>query len=117
MMTRVKLEAMQFHAYHGVYEDEKRTGAAFGVDVEFVYNASKAVENDQIADALDYSTVYALVKEEMAKPSDLIEHVAGRIVRTIKTTFPDVSDLRVRVSKLKPPIQDFTGIVSVELHS
>ena len=115
MTTTVRLEGMEFHAFHGVYEDEKKHGAPFSVDVSFEYDARQAVLSDQLEHALDYSAVFELVKSEMAKPSDLLEHVAGRIVNRITSTFPNVSALRVRLVKLKPPIEGFNGVISVEL--
>ncbi len=115
MRTTVRLEGLTFHAFHGVYADEKKHGAPFQVDVSFEYEAQEAIQSDQLEYALDYSQVYALVKAEMNKPSDLLEHVAGRIVNSITSTFPKVHFLRVRLAKLKPPIEGFNGVISVEL--
>ena len=40
----------------------------------------------------------------MAVPSNLIEHVAGRIVRAIADRFPQFTSFSVRVSKKRPPV-------------
>ncbi len=40
----------------------------------------------------------------MARPSRLIEHVAGRIHRALHAYRSDLSDLRVTVTKHHPPL-------------
>ena len=117
MLARIELEQMEFHAFHGVYPEEKAHGGKFSVDVSFNYDASAAIESDVLKDALDYSIVFELVKAEMAIPSDLIEHVAGRIVRSIQSRFPSLSNLNVRLCKLNPPVGGNLKGICVELHA
>ena len=52
--------------------------------------------------------IYDIVKKEMAKPSNLLEHVAGRIVKAIAAEFPQLVRFSVTVSKRRPPVD---GIV------
>jgi dihydroneopterin aldolase len=40
----------------------------------------------------------------MHQPSKLLEHLAGRILDRIMTEFPQISSLRVSVSKMNPPV-------------
>ena len=40
----------------------------------------------------------------MAVPSELLEHAAGRIFLKIKSSFPRISALEVRLAKLNPPV-------------
>lgn len=117
MLARIELEQIEFHAFHGVYPEEKAHGGKFSVDVSFNYDASNAVESDALEDALDYSIVFDIVKNEMAIPSDLIEHVAGRIVRSIRTRFPSLSNLNVRLCKLNPPVGGNLKGICVELQA
>jgi dihydroneopterin aldolase len=44
------------------------------------------------------------VKEEMATPSNLLEHVAGRIVQRLKQTFPAIDKVEIRLAKNNPPV-------------
>ncbi len=108
---------MEFHAFHGVYPEEKAHGGKFSLHVSFNYDASAAIESDALEDALDYSIVFELVKAEMAIPSNLIEHVAGRIVRSIQARFPSLSNLNVRLCKLNPPVGGNLKGICVELHA
>lgn len=117
MVARIELEKIEFHAFHGVYPEEKLHGGKFSVDVSFNYDASGAIDSDALKDALDYSVVFELVKTEMSIPSDLIEHVAGRIVRSIRTRFPSLSNLNVRLCKLNPPVGGNLKGICVELQA
>ena len=49
------------------------------------------------------------VKEEMAVPSNLLEHVAGRILRRVRSAFPYVEKASVTISKLNPPLGGEVG--------
>ena len=39
----------------------------------------------------------------MAVPSQLLEHVAGRILTSIKNHFPQIEEVEIKVSKMNPP--------------
>ena len=52
----------------------------------------------------------------MARPSQLIEHVAGRIASAVLKEFRKVNEVTVKIEKLSPPIAGFSAEgVSVEL--
>ena len=66
MDAKIELKGMEFRAFHGCLEEEKRDGNLFRVDLSYVYDASAAAASDVIADAVDYSAVYEAVAREMA---------------------------------------------------
>ena len=100
----IELEGMEFKAFHGVLESEKMNGNLFVVDFRGEVDMSKAVESDRIEDALDYTLIYNAVKREMSIHSDLLEHIAGRIVKAIAADCPQLVSFSVRVSKRRPPV-------------
>ena len=104
MQTSIKLKNMRFYANHGVLPQEKITGNNFVVNVTFTAEVSRSFETDNVADTVNYAAVYDLVKAEMAVPSKLLEHVAGRIFSEIKRSFPRINSLEVRLAKLNPPV-------------
>lgn len=106
---------MEFYAYHGVLEQERIVGNTFLVDVRLQVDISSAIESDQVEDTISYAEVYELVKEEMHIPSNLLEHVAGRIVSQLKHRFPQIKGIRVAVSKPTPPIEGQIGYAKVEI--
>jgi len=95
---------MEFYAYHGCLETEKTMGNLFVVDFKGKLDMAAAAASDKLEDALDYSRIYDEVAAQMAQPSDLLEHVAGRIVAALEAKFPEFESFSVRVSKQRPPV-------------
>ncbi len=103
-MGIIELEGMEFKAYHGCLESERREGNLFVVDFRGEMDLEAASLSDDLADTLNYAEIYDIVAEEMMQPSKLLEHVAGRIVRRIEAAFPCLNDFSIRVSKRNPPV-------------
>lgn len=104
----IELEGMEFRAFHGCLEREKTVGNDFVVDFRGEMDMSAAAESDDLRDAVNYAEIYEVIKEEMARPSDLLEHVTGRIVKALEEKFPQFISFSVRVSKKRPPV---SGVV------
>ena len=100
----IELEGMEFKAYHGVLEQEKVRGNEFVVDFRGELDLSSAAESDNLNDTLNYAEIYDIVAYEMSIPSELLENVAGRIVKAIERQFPQLVSFSVRVSKKRPPV-------------
>ena len=100
----IELDGMEFHAYHGCLESERINGNLFIVDFRGETNLCRAAESDRLDDTVNYGAIYDIVKKEMAVPSDLLEHVAGRIVHAIAVDFPQFCRFSIRVSKKNPPV-------------
>jgi dihydroneopterin aldolase len=64
---------------------------------------------------VDYVLLNRIVVEEMAIRSDLLEHVAHRIITRIFEEIPEVSRIIVAVSKLNPPIGGDVEAVTIEM--
>jgi len=103
MKVTITLESMKFHAYQGVMEQERIIGGTYLVDVSYIID-TKAVKTDDIADTINYAEVFDIVKQEISKPSKLIEHLAGRILKSVENNFTEMLSITVKVSKLYPPI-------------
>ena len=101
----IELEGMEFKAYHGCLEQEKIRGNVFIVDFKGSLDLSAAAESDNLNDTLNYGEIYEIVAEEMSIPSELLENVAGRIMKAIEERFPQLVEFSVRVSKKRPPVE------------
>ena len=112
----ISLRDVRFHAFHGVLPQERRVGGDFLVTVRVGYPLERAMETDNVDDTLDYSALYALVEKEMAEPSKLLEHVAGRIVKAITASFPKVTSVDLELTKLNPPMGADSEGAAVEVH-
>ena len=100
----IELEGMEFHSFHGVLDREKITGNLFVVDFRGELDMRAAAESDDLNDALNYAEIYDVIAAEMAVPSELLEHVAGRIVKAIEAKYPELESFSVRISKKRPPV-------------
>jgi dihydroneopterin aldolase len=98
------LEQMRFYAYHGVMEQERLVGGYYLVTLTAEADLTAAVQSDDVADTVNYASLYALVEREMDIPSRLLEHVAGRIGRRVLEEFDRITALTVRVVKENPPM-------------
>lgn len=114
-MSTIILDTMRFHAYHGCLDFEKQEGNTFLVTVAMGLDTSLAGETDNLEDTLNYQAVYDVVKREMEQPSNLIEHVAQRIYNALTSTFPQISSLKIKLSKLNPPLGGDVESVSIEI--
>ncbi len=117
MIGQIKLEGMQFHAFHGVYPEERKNGQLYRVDFSFYTEIEKATQSDALADAIDYASIYGLILEEMMCASNLIEHVAMRINRRLIASFPTINQTELTLTKLSPPIEGSIEGVSITLRS
>ena len=100
----LELKGMRFHAFHGCLPQERVDGGGYVVDFSVKLDVGRAVDSDELGDTLDYSKVYAVVREQMEIPSDLIENVAGRVAAAIRAAFPQLPPFTLKLTKLAPPV-------------
>ena len=100
----VFLKNVRFRAFHGVLPQERLVGGDFLLNLRVGYPIEKGMESDEGEDTLNYAALFDLVRQEMNKPSQLLEHVAGRIVKTIMEAFPAVTSVDLELTKLNPPM-------------
>ena len=98
------LPQMKFYAFHGVMPQEQCVGAEFIVSIEAKLNFQEALLSDYLEGTVSYADVHQAVKEEMAIPSALLEHVAGRIAQRLFTSFPLIESIKIEVMKQNPPM-------------
>lgn len=114
--TYIRLEKLRFRAFHGVLPQERTVGGDFLVTLRIGYPWQTAMESDAVADTLDYAAVYRLVSREMASPSRLLEHVAGRIAKALLRDFPLITSIDLWLTKVTPPMGADCEGAGVELH-
>ncbi len=96
-------------------QQERVIGNDYLVSVSVTCSLGNAVKSDSVDDTINYAAVYELVKEEMAVPSNLVEHVAGRIAQRVLDRFSLADDVTVEVVKVNPPTGAACDGAGVEL--
>ena len=114
-MAILLIENIECYAHHGCLATETVVGQRYSVDVKIEGDFDQAIASDDLNQAIDYCVIYELVKKEMAIPSKLIEHVAGRILTSVKNHFSMPLKISVRVIKYNPPVNGHIEKVSFEL--
>lgn len=102
--SRIFLKNVRFHAYHGVLEQEQVVGNDYLVNLTIEYDFTDAMKTDELSGTISYADLFALVKAEMAIPSKLLEHVAGRIGERIFSVYPAVREIQLAINKVNPPM-------------
>jgi len=110
---KILLEKVFFTANHGVFDEETIIGARFEVNLEIETDFSKSAKSDDLTGTVDYSKVYEAVEEEMKSPSKLIEHLGQRIIDRLYKDFTTIQFIRLKISKLNPPIKGQIAKVSI----
>lgn len=101
MKKVVKLDGVKFYAFHGVFEEEKKSGNNFIVDIAVTSSIAQSL-TDNLNDTVDYSILNNILHEEMAKPSQLMEHVIHRIIDRVEKENFFMDKVFVRMKKLNP---------------
>jgi dihydroneopterin aldolase len=87
--VNVELRGLEVFAYHGVLEEERLAGQRFLVDVRVTPASTRASTTDDIADAVDYRQVVAIVEEiAVRRTFQLLEAVAAALADALVDRLP-----------------------------
>ena len=104
-MGKIKIEEMEFYAFHGHYQEEQIVGNRFLVDLELKTDLRKPAQSDQLRDAVNYQHAYQIVKNEMRRTkSNLLENIGKRILDALFTEMDGIQKATIRIRKLNPPM-------------
>ncbi|MFQ5822434.1 MAG: dihydroneopterin aldolase [bacterium] len=111
----LKLKNMTFHAYHGVWDEEREIGQRFEVDVELKVDARAAAQSDRLKDTVDLYAVFEVVESEVLNAKYLLlETMAEKVAQTILQKF-NVEEVLIRVRKPHAPIRGIQDGIEVEI--
>lgn len=113
-MVSIELHNLQLHAYHGLYDGEKKTGSPYEVNVKVTYDEGNT-QFDDIRNTINYVEVFDIVKRCMAVPTPLLEKVAEGIIRRIKHQYPFSREVIISIYKLEPPIENIQGKIGITM--
>ena len=100
----VEVTGIEVWAHHGVFEEERREGQPFLIDVSWRFDATQAARTDALESTIDYGKVtHVIVEEVQCDPVDLIETLVHRLARVLLEKFP-MDEVRITVHKPQAPI-------------
>jgi dihydroneopterin aldolase len=111
-MLFIHLHQLKFHAYHGIFEEEKVLGNQYEVNLSVGFD-TPVLPIRELDQTIDYTALYTLVKNRMARPTPLLETIITELVEEIRSGYPMVTKISISVKKLYPPVNSFEGAVGV----
>ncbi len=105
---RICLSGLRFNSRIGVYEQERKVGNEYVVDVTVSYDA------EDLSTSVSYADIYEEIKMEMHRERRLLESVALSISQRISGRWGFVDEISVRIVKTAPPINGIVGDCGIE---
>ncbi|CAM0911665.1 unnamed protein product [Alopecurus aequalis] len=110
------LRGLQFHGFHGVWQEEKKLGQKFVIDVDAWMDLAAAGDSDDISHTVSYTDIYRIVKGIVEGPShNLLESVAQSIANSTLVKFPQISAVRVKIEKPHVAVQGVVDYFGLEI--
>ena len=100
---RIVIRGLRCRGRQGTTPIEQQQAHDYLVDVSLSVDIAEAVERDNLAAALDITSVAACVREEVARrPRVLVERITADVARALLARFERVSEVTLRVEKPEP---------------
>lgn len=104
MTDRIEIKGLTARGRHGVFEEERRHGQPFIVDLTLERDLTDAATSDSLGDTVDYGTLAQQVADAITSTRfNLIEALAAHIA-DLALTDPSVRAVEVRVAKPEAPV-------------
>lgn len=116
MEGTIEINGLRLFARHGIFDFERLNGNTFELTVRLRYPIEEAMQTDDVSRTLNYAEAVDIIKAEMARPSDLLEHVVGRIRHALLGRWPLISGGYISLTKLNPPIDARLRGVTVSIN-
>jgi 7,8-dihydroneopterin aldolase/epimerase/oxygenase len=114
-LDTIQLTGIRAYGYTGLFPEEQSLGQWFEVDLTLWVDITKAGKSDRIEDTYDYRSDVKSIQELIQTTRFyLLEKLTETIAQVILTS-GKIRQVRVRLTKLSPPIPDFSGKVSIEI--
>ena len=100
---RVLIRGLRCRGRQGTTPAEQQQAHDYLVDVAVSVDIEKAVEQDDLAAALDISEVASCVRDEVARrPRVLVERIAADVANALLARFAEIEEVSVKVEKPEP---------------
>ncbi|TAE71636.1 MAG: dihydroneopterin aldolase [Bacteroidetes bacterium] len=113
----ITLEDLEFFAYHGLFQEERKIGNKYSIDLTIEVDFSEAATEDKFSATVDYGALYKIIANIMQHPTKLLENIAYKIIKSIFNDFPQVLSIEISVAKHNPPVGGVCKWAKVKLKS
>lgn len=106
MRTVLFIDNLEVFANHGLFEEENKLGQKFIFDIECELNYKKAMFSDEMTDSISYADIAeVVVKTATTNTFNLLERLAGEILKNIFTEFSQIENINLKINKPGAPIK------------
>lgn len=106
MRTVLFIDNLEVFANHGLFEEENKLGQKFIFDIECELNYKKAMFSDEMTDSTSYADIVeVVVKTSTTNTFNLLERLAGEILKNIFTEFSQIENIKLKINKPGAPIK------------
>ena len=106
MKTVLFIDNLEVFANHGLFEEENKLGQKFIFDIECELNYKKAMFSDEMTDSISYADIAeVVVKTATSNTFNLLERLAGEILKNIFTEFSQIENIKLKINKPGAPIK------------
>jgi dihydroneopterin aldolase len=116
-MAIIALENIQLYGKHGCYDTEAVLGGHYELDVFVKVDITEAAQSDDLTKTVDYEQVYNFCIEVFSTRHNLIESLAYQMAEGLLDQFDDALGVRVKISKIHPPLPGQVGKSTVDYHT
>jgi len=103
-IRKIGLEGVKFNAAIGYFQEERLFRNNFLVDVFVSFEDTDSVKDD-LKNTINYVSLYEICASSFERESQLLETVAQEILGKIKSKFPVLEHINIKIKKLNPPIK------------
>ena len=86
----IELDNIHLYAYHGALPQENKVGGWYTLNLKAAISNHDSIESDRLETTVNYADIYKIVCNEMKIPSQLLEHVCGRILNKLFEKFKNI---------------------------
>ena len=110
---KIILNNIELYGFHGIHDLEKKVGLYFDIDTTIEFMEKNVIT--ELKDTIDYGTIFTIIRNEFKIKESLLESLAERIASSIKSSYPIISTLSLRITKKGAYIEGLKGNVGVEI--
>ena len=117
MLTSIQVRGLQVFAYHGLFEEERRLGQKFTLDICARLRVAQSHTDDRLLVSIRYDElVDAALTAAKDRTFHTLETLGESIARQLLRQFLLVESITIVIGKTSPPIAATLQQVGVEIH-
>lgn len=115
-MDKIYVNDIRAFGYSGALPEENVLGQWFRIDLVLLLDLSGAGASDVLADTYNYAQAVLAVQHLIQhQPFNLVETIASEIAKIVLKSDDRLTQITVKLTKLKPPVPSFLGNIAVEI--